>query len=468
MKKMILVFLLLPLILQAKDIAIIGGGTAGTMAFTFLSETKHNVDLFEARPIIGGNARSPKVFNPVTQKHVHVDMGPLVFATGPWDLYIDMLEYYGITKREFHKFRGSIAVWKQGENEHPTFVTPKGNINYLKYLYKDKALKKVLEVALILQKSYKDFKKGTLSPNTSILEWMNSKGVDQETAREILFPIFTSFHTADFKEADKFAILPIMYTTTFRSPLTLKKLLASKPGMGTWVQRIGTRVDAESLRGKIHRNTKVTYMDQRKDGKWVLGFNGSKATKVYDEVIVATHPHHALEFLKTNKYPAIKRILSGLKYHPSRGVLHNDKRYILEKHSRFLNIIKRDDYSLITTMDLGEIDKNMKGLYLTSGLKEHEVQDIRNNAKIYAEERFYHPLYKTDFYSLTTELRKKTKSVSGLHFAGGWTLVGEETQETATLSGYLSAREAVDAPEQLDQIWTKRLKKLNDYLKELL
>jgi len=462
----ILLFLLLSFTVESKKVAIIGGGTAGIMAYNFLSGTDNEVHLFEARDQLGGNARSISLLNPRTNKDVNVDMGPLVLATGPWDLYLEILDMYKVKRKEFYKFRGSIAVWAQGDKDDPSFVTPKGNLNYLKYLTKNDALKKVIKVALALHKSYRDFKKGELPPETSIRQWLERAKVSEDDAREILYPIFTSFHTATYQQADDFTILPIMYTTTFRSPLSVKKLLASRPGIGNWNKMIAQKADNKFKNGTIHIGKKVSHLSMSGKDKWLVKLNGEKQGELFDSVIVATQPHHAIDFLQEQGMKNVIRLLSGLKYHSATGVLHNDESYILKDHKRFLNIIKRADYSLITTMDLGEIHRDMKGLYLTSGLRDEEINEIGKKARIFVKENFYHPLYKTNFYKITQSLRSQTSKIEGLSFAGGWTMVGEETQETAALSAYLAARDIVSDSSKFDEYWMKRLTTLKKYLRQ--
>ncbi len=465
MKTLIIYFsLIFSFIAESKKIAIIGGGTAGTMAFNFLSVTDNEVHLFEARDELGGNARSVNVLNPKTNKRVSVDMGPLVFATGPWDLYLEVLDYFNVKGKDFYKFRGSIALWDMGNEQDPSFVTPKGNINYLKYLSRNDSIKNVVKVALALHKSYKDFKKGDLPPDTSIEQWLRRAKVNEKIARDILFPIFTSFHTARYDQRDEFAILPIMYTTTFRSPLTVKKLLASKPGIGSWIKMIGKEVNSNFKNGFIHLGKKVLSLSKLNNGKWVIYTNNNKQGEVFDSVIVSTHPHHAIEFLPKQELNNIMPLLSALHYHPTQGVLHNDHRYVLKNHKRFLNIIKRNDESLITTMNLGEIHRDMKGLFLTSGLNDDEIDAIEDRSTIFAKEKFYHPLYKTNFYHNTQKLREEASKIKGLSFAGGWTIVGEETQETATLSAYLAVRESISDTKKLDEFWLRKLTTLRKYL----
>lgn len=444
-----------------KKIAIIGGGMAGSSSLLFLSNSNKEVHLFEASSKYGGNARTHIVKGEDT---VSVDMGPLVYATGSWDLFLQMQKYFNIKRTEFYKFHPSISVWNQGQENSASFITPKFKFSYLNWLTAKKGpIRDTFKFLALMQKSYKDFKKGKIPSNTSIKDWFEKEKADSKIISEILFPVFTSFHTVPFNELDKYAILPIMETTTFRSPLTVKKLYVSKNGIGTFIDNMVNELLVKNSNLVGHLNSKVTHLSKMKTGEWKVIINDDEENPMFfDSVIVATHPHQAKEFIKENEFGTIYNLLDKLKYHKQKVVLHSDEKYFLKESPRFLNIQKRSDQTLITTMKLSQIDKKFGKLLLTSGLTDNEYTDLKLTNKIIAEEIFYHPKYVTTFFETVSELKKESLLQDGPYFAGGWTHVGDETQETAAMSGYQAVLDLLKNDDSL-KIWKKHFKKLREY-----
>lgn len=432
--KYILIILLFSTELFAQKIAIIGGGTSGVSSAFFLSKLGLKIDLYEAENRIGGNAYNHKFINPYNKQEVSAEMGPLVFATGGWDLFLDMLKMNDIGKKDFYKFRGSIAIWNRGQEKRPSFVTPKFRLNYLEYLSNQGSIGVTLNMVRLLQKSYRDYQKNRVAPDLSIGQWLRDKNVDHKIAKEILIPLFTSFHPSRPEEIDQFSILPVMETTTFRSPLSFKYLYYSKDGIGTWIDKI-----AKSLENvEIKLNSKVTRLRRTKAGNWSIEMNNSGNEEVYDYVVMATHPHHILEYL--DDLNDIKDMMKTLEYHKAIGVLHNSKTVLLKNHDRFLNILKRKDSTLITTMNLGQVHKSLKNVYITSGLNEEDIKSIKQDGDVFAIKYFYHPLYRLDFMGTVKKIHHHLDSLNNIFITGGWTVEGEETQQSATLSGYRAAK----------------------------
>lgn len=419
-----------------KKVAIVGGGAAGIAAAMFLSKSPYEIHLYETRNQFGGNARSRLVRPPNRNYQVNIDFGPLVFVE-EWSLYLQVLQYFGIYKNDFNTFHASLAVWAQGNSQKPSFVTPDLSTNYVEYLATNRtALTDLIKVLTTLQSAYIDYRNNRVAPDLSVGEWLNTVSPNKKLINEVILPIFTSFHTVPPNRISEFSILPIMKTTTFRSPLSPRNLYTAKSGLGVYLNQIANLVIKANPRVHPHLSTTVTEIKRGSNGTWEILTNNGNNPESFDYVIMANQPINAKEILKGEEFNSINNILNQLKYHKTKVVLHNDQSYILSKHPRFLNIMRRNDGSLATTFKFSMTNPNYGDLITTSGLTDKEYQVLKDKNAIIAEEDFYHPLYSTYFVKSAKILKQEANKLGNIQFAGAWTSTTDETQETAIIAAY--------------------------------
>ncbi|MFI5391917.1 MAG: FAD-dependent oxidoreductase, partial [Bacteriovoracales bacterium] len=331
----VLCFLLLngPLSAQSrKRIAIIGGGASGVGAAMFLSKSSFDVDVYEARDKFGGNARSVRVRPPHRGYEVTVDFGPLVFPN-QWELYLQVLKHFGIYKNDFNYFNASIAVWKEGSYDRPSFVTPDISPSYLEYVAtNEKAITDLIKVLTTLQSAYIDFKNKRVPADLSIGDWFKTVSTNPKLIQEVILPIFTSFHTAPVNKISEFSILPIMKTTTFRSPLSFEPLFTSKSGLGTYLNLIINEVIKAHRNIRPHLATAVVDIRRTSDGKWAVLTDKNPTPENFDYIIMANQPINAKEILKGDEFISLNKILNQLNYHKTKVVLHTDQYFALKNH----------------------------------------------------------------------------------------------------------------------------------------
>lgn len=448
-----------------KRIAVIGGWTSGVAAAMFLSKSPFEVDIYEARDKFGGNARSLRVRPPNKNYDVTIDFGPLVFVS-EWELYLQVLKHFGIYKNDFNYFNASIAVWKEGSYDKPTFVTPDLSTSYLEFVATNKtAVTDLIKILTTLQSAYIDFKNNRVAEDLSVGDWFKTVSTNQRLVQEVMLPIFTSFHTVPPNRISEFSILPIMKTTTFRSPISLKPLYTSKSGLGTYVNLIMSEVTKAHKNVHAHLSSPVTDIRRTPDGRWAVLSNNN--LEYFDYVIMANQPINAKEILKGDEFNSINKILNELNYHKTRVVLHTDQNFALKKLPRFLNIMTRKDGTLATTFRFSMTNPKFGDLLTTSGLNDAEYQMLKNKNAIIAEENFYHPLYTTSFVKSAKVLRKEANKLGNIQFAGAWTSATDETQETAIIAAYGAILDILKKENEKDlgflNYWKNELPKLNQF-----
>lgn len=446
-----------------KRIAIIGAGASGVAAAMFLSKSPFEVDLYEARDKVGGNARSLRVRPPNKNYELTVDFGPLVFVS-EWELYLQVLKHFGIYKNDFNFFNASIAVWNDGSYNQPSFVTPDLSPNYLEYVATNKtAITDLIKVLTTLQSAYIDFKNKRVAEDLSVGDWFKTVSTNPKLVQEVILPIFTSFHTVPVNRVSEFSILPIMKTTTFRSPISPKPLYTSKSGLGTYLNQIITTVTKTHKNVRVHLASPVNDIRRSPDGKWAVLSNNE--LQYFDYIIMANQPINAKEILKGEDFDTINKILNTLNFHKTKVVLHTDQNYALKKHPRFLNIMKRKDGSLATTFRLSMTNSKYGDLFTTSGLNDGEYQSLKNKNVVIAEENFWHPIYTTSFVKNAQILKREANKLGDIQFAGGWTSTTDETQETAFIAAFSAILDILKKEDKKDleflRYWKKELPKLN-------
>ncbi len=288
--------------MKRQNIAVIGGGAAGTTAAWLLSP-HHDVTLFEAGSYLGGHAYS----HPVTtnQGTVSIDMGVEYFnerLSPNLCAFLDMfgLESYVAPLTMHVQFPGTDAFWNTVSHEGRlrTDLEPEFD-----RFHKD--------MATVLQSWDPRHKK------MSVGAYLDEQGYSKAFKYQALQPLMTVYSGCHGNSLD----YTLMYVA-FSFNMSLLSFFSSgywrkvKGGIGRYYDVLG-----QALGKRVHLNAPVEQVTPQGDQTCVT-CNGELFT--FDHVIFATHGDQALALLRTSD-PEYGNILGGFEYVPVTSILHQDK-----------------------------------------------------------------------------------------------------------------------------------------------
>lgn len=302
--------------MKKKNIAIIGGGAAGTVA-AWLLRDRHNVTVFEANPYIGGHVYTCSV-DTVEQKHIPVEMGVEYFNERVAPNVFNLLRYLGIENyvapSSFHaRFPGETQYWSNVHCDGPMRQSMQGEFSRFQ-----------LGMSEVMSSGDARYK------TMSIADYLAENGYSSGFIYQALYPMI-SISTGCNVDLSSY---PLMFfalsfnanLVSFFAPGYWRKV---EGGMNRYLQRL-----ADALGERLRLNTPVQWVKPRDK---VVALCHAGKEEIFDAVIFATSAEVSLSLL-TEATVQQREILSHFVYHDIESVAHHDTRYLGEKsESHYFN-----------------------------------------------------------------------------------------------------------------------------------
>lgn len=296
-----------------KNIAIIGGGGAGSVAAWALNKV-HNVTIFEKEPVLGGHAYTENL--KLGKSSLKLDLAVEYFSERQApnlcqlldhfkiDTYVAPLSFGAYFEHQNKDFWSNTHIkgntWDKIKNECSKFQY---QMNHLMHLYNDET------------------KRLTLG------QFLKREGYSKDFIHKALLPLLTTFSSGNSPTLDySLTFCAISFTTgllSFFHPTYWRK---SSNGITSYLDKIS------KLLGKnIKLSTPVKKVIRSSNGVTII--TDKKEEFKFDEVVFATHADITLSLLE-NPTEMEQKILSKFEYTDIECVLHSDPAYYIKEFGR--------------------------------------------------------------------------------------------------------------------------------------
>lgn len=306
---------------KSQRVVVVGAGIAGLMAAHRLRQHNVAVTVLEAMPTFGGHANTVNV---TLEGITHgVDTGFLVYNERTYPGFIALLDELGVatTPSEMSfsvksaRFGGSATTpaLEWSGTRLSTVFTQKRNLLSLRFL---KMLLDIVRFNRLATQLAKSESPAVLSQTVG--DFLKAHRLGRGFTDDYFLPMIACIWSCPTEQMLAFPMAtlvrfchnhgllqvtgrPQWYTVTGGSRQYVQKMIASQP-------------DARA-------STPVTAIIRESDGVRVVTATG---VEVFDQVVLACHPHSALALLGDGATPDERRVLGAIRYQPNRAVLHTD------------------------------------------------------------------------------------------------------------------------------------------------
>ncbi|MDB5047557.1 MAG: hypothetical protein JWO30_628 [Fibrobacteres bacterium] len=405
-----------------RRIAIIGGGAGGIAAAYFLSND-YDVDLFEARPKIGGHCDS-QVVEYMGQK-INVDLGAQFFHPDTHPIYVTMLEELGLYNPENPdadetlEAPGSICffpktgIWPIFSSKFP-YLTPLIAVDFV--IYSQAARQVVL---------------GNQSWETTLEEWVTKLPVSQKFKDTLLYPWITATIGTTLENAKRSSARSILQTFALAFPANIFQ------GASTFNSKLGLE---GNLRRMLDRSPGTTVRVDSpvkaltfQDGNWSVqtpsGTYGS-----YGAVVMNAPPRISKTLLQPLPWAGdMLPVLDKFEWFDTRMLIHTDPKYVHRDKNlwaAYNGLV--DGNACEGSVWYGGIHEKLPSGATIDVFKSWASRRYADPANILYERRFVHPLITPEGIRAARTLRT-FQGRNGLYFSGQHT-TGMDLQESAVYS----------------------------------
>jgi predicted NAD/FAD-binding protein len=414
-------------------VAIVGAGAGGIAAAYFLAGS-YDVDVFEARPRIGGHCDSRAVS--YRGHRVVVDLGAQFFHPDTHPLYVTLLEELGLFDRErpdalqTHVAAGSLCVFRSGGGS-PRFTST----------HPLEELDNAVAFAGFTGEARRAILDG-LPWEVTVDEWIGSLPLAAGFKAKVLYPWLTATIGCARQDAERVSARSILQTFALAFPEN------PAAGASTYNSRIGLQGNLRRMLDRVPgaqvlRDSPVRSLERGGHGWTVRTPAGRRGP--YRYVVMNAPPHVGRELLRPLPgFARATRLLDRYRYFQSRLLIHRDPAYVYP------------DRDYWTAYNAGVRGLQCEGSAwigalhdpLPSGatvdLFKSWAQRRRADPRaIVLERRFRHPLTTPRTIAAARGLQP-LQGRRGLYFSGSYT-TGSDLQETALYSA-MKVAEAI-APE---------------------
>ena len=398
-------------------VAIIGGGAGGVAAAYFLAGS-FDVDLFEARPRIGGHCDSRVVRH--RGRRTTVDLGAQFFHPDTHPIYVTLLEELGLYDPEHPggdatlESPGSLCIFPTTggapvfSSSHP-LATPERAGDFAAF------------TQLARQAVLSD-----LAWETSVDAWIRSLPLHDGFKTDVLYPWISATIGCTRGDARRTSARSILQTFALAFPANLLEsptTFNSKIGLQGNLQRMLDRTP----RARVHLRAPVRAVCRRRAGWFVRTPAGWKGP--YRYVVLNAPPHAGRELLRPlPAFDDVTALLDAYRYFDSRLVVHTDPAYMHHDRRNW------------AAYNAGARGPGAEGSAWLGALQDTRVHVFKSWATrrradpehILLERRFKHPLITRSTIRAARALRSH-QGRHGLYFSGHYT-TGMDLQESALYS----------------------------------
>jgi predicted NAD/FAD-binding protein len=390
-----------------KKVAIIGSGISGLACAHFLSDQPNSeVVLYEKNDYIGGHARTVDIT--VDGTDIAVDTGFIVFNQRNYPQLTKFFADLGVaTIKSNMSFGVSIAnTLEYGTYHRGGLFAQKRNILRAKFYrmlldiikFNNKAKHYIAtNQQLTLGELLEQLKLGKWFRDYYILA-MGASIWSTPLAKMLDFPAVTFIRFFDNHGLLNLKNRPQWYTVQGGSRQYINKLLARR-------------------KFQYHTNSPVNKITPTDAGVRVDFAQAS--SKVYDQVILATHSDQALALL-ARPTTSQQQVLAAIKYQPNHMVLHGDVSFMPKNRRAWSSWVYLTDHdgrvSLSYWMNNLQNLPTQKPVIIT-------LNPARRPQNIYDEYQFSHPVFDTAAIQ-AQQLIKQIQGQDNIYFAGAWQRYG--------------------------------------------
>jgi len=415
----------------------------GGVATAYFCDPDWTIDLFEARPTLGGNASTIRVLDDGVE--VAVDIGAESFNPGTHPSYWALLHEIGAieTADPADDVRvtmpGKLAIFDAATRDS-LFVsshalhTPKYAVSFLLFV-----------------RAAQRFVADDPSFEVTVGDWLDGVRIDGTFKNDVLLPwlaSLTCFRVEMVKEQSAVAFLLLFVHIFPRNILRRPKTYCSTIGLGGILAMMVDHCEHLSVKAGAPV-TKVEEVDEA----WFVE-TSTERHGPYAKVVVNAPPHASRSCLGT--LPAeLLDVLARHTYYPTRMVIHRDPVYMpASRRDWCSHNAAVDGDTCEASMWLGAFRTNPRTGQPVRLFKSWASNRRAEPSDVLAEQIFQHASLTPATLRATQEL-ERWQGFKGLHFAGQFTTL-TDLQETA-LSSAMSVARTLSPTSRRLQALDKRL-----------
>jgi predicted NAD/FAD-binding protein len=304
-------------------VGIIGGGAAG-LACAWLLDGQHDVTLFERDDRLGGHAHTMEI--DVDGRRVSVDAGFQFFGETPaYATFTRLLDLLDVSRRSY---RATLTVY-DSQRQRPIAMPPVRGGRPVWSSLTPSALGTMIRFRKFLAAVPAFVRRQDTT--LTIGEYLQQQHLPRSFVDGFLLPLLVSFWCVDRSEFLRFAAYNALYYLGANMPSGLQAPRQSEipGGMETYVDALVGELGSNT---RLHAGTAIRAIEREGNGYVVLGDSGDR--HVFDQVILATNAHHALELIEAvPELEPVCRQLRRFEYFDTTIAIHGDRRLMPRSES---------------------------------------------------------------------------------------------------------------------------------------
>jgi predicted NAD/FAD-binding protein len=418
-------------------VAIIGAGAGGVATAYFLAD-RFDVDLFEARPKIGGHCDSH-----VIDYHGHrltVDLGAQFFHPDTHPIYVTLLEQLGLYDAarpdtdDTLEAPASLCIFPTAggppvfSSSHP-LSTLKRSLEFAKYA--EHARQAVLS---------------DLSWETTVETWIRRSPITQSFAGDVAYPWTTALIGSPRADALRASARSILQTFALSFPANIVQ------GATTYNSKIGLQGNLERMLAhspgvRLRLSTSADVLMRQGTGWFVETRTGRYGP--YRYVVLNAPPPAGRQMLRRlPTFAHLRAILSRYEYFDSRIVIHTDPVYVQRDRTNWASYNAGvDGRQCEGSVWYGGLRPKLASGGTIDVFKSWATRRRAEPKKILLERQYQHPVISRSTLRAARALRP-LQGRDGLYFSGQYT-TGFDSQESAVYSAMKVAESLAPASRTL-------------------
>ncbi|WP_019625460.1 NAD(P)/FAD-dependent oxidoreductase [Thioalkalivibrio sp. ALJT] len=395
--------------MKRSRIAVIGGGIAGLSA-AWILQTRHQVQLFEAEPMLGGHAHTVEIAD--SQGATAIDTGFVVYNERNYPLLTQLFADLGVatqdTDMSFAYSRQPQGVEYAGSNLNTLFAQ---RLNLLRPRF----LRMAGDILRFNRLGRDLFERGERAEGT-LGAFLTRHRLGRGFAEDYLLPMAAAIWSCPPEEIRDFpaaSFLQFFYNHGLLNLRDRPQWRTVTGGSREYVQRLAARLEPDTT---VHRSVRAV---QPAGDQWQVVTDGP--TAAFDRVVFACHADTARNLLN-GADRARDRLLAACRFQSNHAVLHTDPElmprtrrvwsswnYLSSHHGH-----ARNQVSVSYWMNrLHRLDRRRDYIISLNPLRDpHPTTVLR-------EQTWEHPVMDTAAEAARTRLAA-TQGENGLYFAGAW------------------------------------------------
>jgi len=364
-------------------IGIIGTGISGNLAARLLAQ-EHEVEVFEAAPVLGGHTRTIDV--QAFGRAWSVDTGFMVFNDRTYDNFcrlMSLLDLSGVdTDMSFSVTCAQTGLEYQGSSLDGLFAQ---RLN----MVKPRFLGMIRDILRFNRESTAMLMLAGVSPDQSMRDLLANRGYGGWFAQKYLLPMTAAIWSCPTEQVWDF---PAHFLLAFMRNHGLLQI-QDRPQWKTVAGTARAYVDRLTAPFRHNIRTNCPVLGIERQGDLVHVHTAQEPTRTFDKVVLACHSDQALKLLK-DADDEERSILRDLPYHPNTAVVHTDTSILPRSRRAWASwnyhIFNDERKQVAVTYDLSRL----QGLNTPSPiLLTLNVDERIDPAQVLDRYLFHHPAY---------------------------------------------------------------------------